>query len=95
MGEVGHLQRLWGETPHVLCATKRVPISYELTAANTAEVHLSEELLGEAKLGEEVARKLLAADLAYRSEELEEELAGLGIVLVTPARPGGGGGDPE
>ena len=33
-------------------------------------------------MGEEVARKLLG-DLAYRSEELEEELAETGIVLDT------------
>jgi hypothetical protein len=74
---------VYGVKLHMLCATNRVPISYELTAANTAEVRLTKELLEEAKwLGEEVARKLLA-DLAYRSEDLEEELAGLGIVLVT------------
>jgi hypothetical protein len=90
---------VYGVKLHMLCATNRVPISYELTAANVAEVHLTKELLEEARLGEEeeeeeeeVARKLLA-DLAYRSEDLEEELAGLGIVLVTTARPAGG--DPE
>src|SRR5918998_22684 len=73
---------VYGVKLHMLCATNRVPISYELTAANAAEVHLTKELLEEAKLGEEVARKLLA-DLAYRSEDLEEDLAGLGIALVT------------
>ena len=73
---------VYGVKLHMLCATNRVPISYELTAANTAEVHLTKELLDEAKLGEEVARKLLA-DLAYCSEDLEEELAGSGIALVT------------
>ena len=60
---------------HMLCATNRVPISYELTAANVAEIRLRKELLEEAQLGEEVARKLLV-DLAYRSEDLAEELAG-------------------
>ncbi len=67
---------------HLICATNRVPISYELTAANVADLSLTEELLAEADLGGEVARKLLA-DLAYRSGELEEELAKLGIVLVS------------
>ena len=66
----------------MLCATNRVPISYELTAANTAEIRLTKELLEEAKLGEEVARRLLG-DLAYQSHELEEELAELGILLLT------------
>ncbi|MCA1715592.1 MAG: transposase [Actinobacteria bacterium] len=80
---------VYGVKLHMLCATNRIPISYdELTAANVvAEVHLTKELLDEAKLGEEVARKLLA-DLAYRSENLEEEMAGLGIVLVTSEASG-------
>src|SRR3954453_2820925 len=62
---------VYGVKLHMLCATNRVPISYELTAANTAEIHLTKELLEEANLGEEVARRLLA-DLAYRSEDLAE-----------------------
>jgi hypothetical protein len=73
---------VYGVKLHLLCATNRVPISYELTAANVAEVSLTEELLAEARLGNAVARKLLG-DLAYRSAELKEELAGLGIVLAT------------
>ena len=59
LGEVGHLQRLRGQAAPALCATNRVPISYELTAANVAEVRLRKELLEEAQLGEEVARKHL------------------------------------
>jgi hypothetical protein len=73
---------VYGVKLHLLCATNRVPISYELTPANTADLSLSKELLAEADLGGEVARKLLG-DLAYRSRELEEELAELGIVLLT------------
>jgi Transposase DDE domain len=78
---------VYGVKLHMLCATNRVPISYELTAANTAEVHLAKELLEEAKLGEGVARRLLA-DLAYRSEDLAEEMAGLGVLLVTSEASG-------
>jgi hypothetical protein len=78
---------VYGVKLHMLCATNRVPISYELTAANVAEIHLTKELLEEAKLGEEVARKLLA-DLAYKSEDLEEELAGLGIALLSSEASG-------
>jgi hypothetical protein len=73
---------VYGVKLHLLCATNRVPLSYELTAANVAEVSLTEELLAEADLGGEVARKLLG-DLAYRSQELEEELAESGIALVS------------
>jgi len=73
---------VYGVKLHLLCATNRVPISYELTAANVAEVSLTEELLAEAGFGEEVARKLLG-DLAYQSQGLEEELAESGILLVS------------
>ena len=38
--------------------------------------------MAEAGLGEDLARRLLG-DLAYRSQELEEDLAELGILLVT------------
>ncbi len=73
---------VYGVKLHLICATNRVPISYELTPANVADVCLTEELLAEAQLGEEVARKLLG-DLAYQSQDLEEELAELGIMLLT------------
>ncbi len=73
---------VYGVKLHLICATNRVPLSYELTPANAAEVSLTKELLAEANLGEEVACKLLA-DLAYRSRDLEKELAESGIVLVT------------
>ena len=74
----------------MLCATNRVPLSYELTPANVAEVGLTEELLAEAGLGEGAARRLLG-DLAYRSAGLEEELAECGVLLVSgraDRRPG-------
>jgi hypothetical protein len=73
---------VYGVKLHLICATNRVPISYELTSANVADLSLTEELLAEADLGEEVARKLLG-DLAYRSQELEEELTELGIMLLS------------
>jgi hypothetical protein len=73
---------VYGVKLHLLCATNRVPISYELTAANVADVSLTEELLAEAELGEDVARRMLG-DLAYRSEELREALAEVGVLLAT------------
>src|SRR5215208_3964804 len=73
---------VYGVKLHLLCATNRIPISYELTPANIADVSLTEELLAEAALGEEVARKLLG-DLAYRSEDLRDALAEVGILLAT------------
>jgi Transposase DDE domain len=73
---------VYGVKLHLVCATNGVPISYELTPANVADVSLTEELLAEAALEEGVARRLLG-DLAYRSEGLREVLAEVGILLVT------------
>ena len=72
---------VYGVKLHLLCATNRVPLSYELTAANAAEVRLVEELLDEAGLGGGTARRLLG-DLAYRSSELRERLALRGVLLA-------------
>ena len=74
---------------HLLCATNRVPLCYELTAANVAEIGLTKELLAAASLGEDFARRLLG-DLAYRSEALEETLADSSILLLTERSRQGG-----
>jgi hypothetical protein len=73
---------VYGVKLHLLCATNRVPLSYELTCANIADISLTEELLAEAALGEGVARRLLG-DMAYRSEALRQTLAEVGILLAT------------
>jgi hypothetical protein len=67
---------------HMICATNRVPISYEVTAANISEVSLTEELVEEAELTDEVVRRLFG-DLAYESGPLSRSLAEGEIVLVT------------
>jgi hypothetical protein len=75
---------VYGVKLHLLCASNRVPLSYELTAANAADVLLVRELLAGAGLPEEggVARRLFG-DLAYRSGALGEELAERGVLLQT------------
>jgi hypothetical protein len=73
---------VYGVKLHLLCATNGVPISYELTPANVADVSLTAELIAEAALEEGVARRLLG-DLAYRSGELKEALAEVDILVVT------------
>ena len=74
---------VYGVKLHLLCATNRVPISYELTPANVADISLTKELLAEAALEERTARRLFG-DLAYRSAAaLEGALAESGILLVT------------
>jgi Transposase DDE domain len=73
---------VYGVKLHLLCATNGVPISYELTPANVAEVRLTEELLAEANLGDDLARRFFG-DLAYRSDALGHALAECGISLVT------------
>jgi hypothetical protein len=59
-----------------------MPLCYELSPANAAEVALTEELLDEANLGEDLARKVVGA-LASQSELLEEELAKVESSLVS------------
>ena len=81
---------VYGVKLHLLCATNRVPLSYELTAANVAEVKLTEELLAEAELEDEGLARKLFGDLAYRSEALEEALAESGILLVSERSRQGG-----
>ncbi len=66
---------VYGVKLPLLCSTNRVPLSYELTAANVAEVKLTEELLEAADLGEDLARRLFG-DLACRSEELTDRHLG-------------------
>lgn len=73
---------VYGLKVHMLCATNRVPLSYEITAANVADLHLTQELLTEASLTEKVARKLFG-DLAYNSGPLGSTLAEEEILLVT------------
>ena len=74
---------VYGVKLHLVCSTNRVPLSYELTAANVADVLLVRELLAGAGLDEgDVARRLLG-DLAYRSAALGRELADRGILLRT------------
>ena len=73
---------VYGVKLHLICTPNCIPISYELTPANVADISLSKELLNEAALGDEVARRLLG-DLAYRSEDLREALAEVGILLAT------------
>ncbi|MGI8909191.1 MAG: transposase [Rubrobacteraceae bacterium] len=74
---------VYGVKLHLLCATNRVPLSYELTAANVADVLLVRELLAGADLEEGTVTRRLLGDLAYRSGALGEELAEAGVLLAT------------
>ena len=84
---------VYGVKLHLICCTDRVPLSYELTAANVAEVSLTKELLEGANLGEDVARRLFG-ELAYLSEALKKALAGVERAtnnldaMISDARPG-------
>jgi hypothetical protein len=74
---------VYGVKLHLLCSAKRVPLSYELTAANAADVLLLEELLSEANLEEGGVARRLFGDLAYRSDALGRRLAESGVLLST------------
>jgi hypothetical protein len=74
---------VYGVKLHLMCSTDRVPISYEMSAANEADVVLVEELLAGAGLEEgELARRLFG-DLAYESGALRRRPAESGIFLST------------
>ena len=74
---------VYGVKLHLLCATIRVPLSYELTEANVADVLLVRELLAGAGLDENAVARRLLGDLAYRSGALGEELVECGVLLAT------------
>jgi hypothetical protein len=81
---------VYGVKLHLLCATNRIPLSYELTAANVADALLVRELVAGAGAGlveGDLARRLLG-DLAYRGGELAAELARSGILLATEKADG-------
>jgi hypothetical protein len=74
---------VYGVKLHLICSTNRVPISYELTEANVADVLLVRELLAGAGLDESVVARRLLGDLAYSGAELGDELAEAGVLLAT------------
>ncbi len=74
---------VYGVKLHLLCATNRVPISYELTSANVSDLTLVEELLYGADLNEDGLARRLLGDLAYRSAPLREDLGECGVLLAT------------
>ncbi len=66
MGEVRLLLGLYGAKLRLLCSANRVPPSYELTAANVADVLLVRELfLAGAGLDEGTVARRLLGDPAY------------------------------
>jgi hypothetical protein len=76
---------MYGVKLHLICSTNRVPVrvpvSYELRAANAADVLLVRELLAGASLEEGTIARRLLGDLAYRCGRLKEELAEAGVLL--------------
>lgn len=74
---------VYGVKLHLLCSTNRVPLSYELTEANVADVLLVRELLAGACLDENAVARRLLGDLAYRGGALGEELGEAGVLLAT------------
>jgi hypothetical protein len=74
---------VYGVKLHLVCSTNRVPVSYEITPANTADVLVVRELLAKAGLEEGTVARRLLGDLAYRSGALAEELAEACVLLAT------------
>ena len=74
---------VYGVKLHLVCTTNRVPLSYELTGANVADVLLVRELVCGAGLEEGTVARRLFGDLSYRGGALAEELAEAGVKLAT------------
>ncbi len=74
---------VYGVKLHLICTTNRVPLSYDLTAANVADVLLVRELLAGSGLEEGSVARRLFGDLAYRGGALAEEMAEAGVKLAT------------
>ena len=81
---------VYGMKLHLLCSTNRVPLSYELTAANVADVLIVRELLAGAGLEADGLAKRLLGDLAYRSRERSEKSWPGPACCWRPSRPTGG-----
>ena len=62
---------VYGVKLHLICATNGASISYELTPANVAEVRLTEELLAEANLPDDLARISRGASLGTSPTEVK------------------------
>ncbi len=73
---------VYGVKLHLLCSTNRIPISYELTAANVADVRLTERTPQRGGFGGWGGEDVVGG-LVYRSEDLREALAVVGILLAT------------
>jgi hypothetical protein len=69
MGEVGFLQRLRGKVAPLVCNQRGAHLLRAHPIQNVVEVPLTEELLPEANLGDDLAPRPFR-DLAYRSEAL-------------------------
>jgi hypothetical protein len=82
-GSSGGSFAVYGAKLHLLCSTNRIPLSYELTAANVADALLVRELVAGAGFGEDDLARRLLGDLAYRCGGLAAELAQSGILLAT------------
>ena len=85
---------VYGVKLHLLCSTNRVPISFEMSAANTAEILLVEELLADAALLEEEEGELTTRGGYFGGPRLPERRseratgAGSGILLARQGRRG-------
>jgi hypothetical protein len=82
MGEMRFVQRLRGEAARLVCHRWGAHLLRARPLQNVAEVRLTEEMLAEANLGDDLARRLFA-DLAYRREASGHALAEGGISLVS------------
>jgi hypothetical protein len=77
-----HSRYFWGMRLHLLCGLDGMPKAAALLAADIPEREAAQLLLGEALHGGET----IVADKGYAGREFAAAVAGLGAVLMRPAR---------
>jgi DDE family transposase len=86
-----HSRYLWGLRLHLVCTLAGLPVLFALAGAKADE---REILLGMLEAGQDVAEdhpgQVLIGDKNYFGRDFENDLTGRELVLLRPARKGGG-----
>ncbi|MEU5400178.1 IS982 family transposase [Streptomyces sp. NPDC005963] len=84
-----HSRFFWGLRLHLICTLHGMPVAFALTGAKAVEREVLLDILTvEPGLLADRPGQTLLADRNYYGREFERDLAGLGVLLLRPARKG-------
>ena len=83
-----HSRYFWGLRLHMLATLHGLPVGFALTGAKADERQVLLDILGDPQLTSGRAGQILIGDKNYFGRGFEADLAGAGISLLRPARPG-------